>query len=1527
MFRDGTGVAKDEARAVELYRRAADHGFVQAELDIAFMYVNGRGVERDMAQATAWFLKAAKANNGFAMMELGWLSRYGSEQPRDDIKAYVWYRLAIQAGNNDAHYWLGDLLANAGNTADSKLWTASSQARNFFYAEGRKNFALYINEPNGSLRHALVAAKKQVVPRDPDGSSDKHASLDRQAKDYATLSIVMTDEFLAQHAELALHAVRLAKGPALTEATDALQRAIAGGSVQAMLLLAELNLREDPVAAASQYRQSSFSSDDQGIKFVGSAARAAELYAMAVAKGSNAARVNLGVLHELGHGVGKNLAMAEKLYREAMAWKDNGPAQIGLLRLSLQDVWEREASAEWATNDQLLRDSTPGPASANDILVEPVHDMSTINITDALGHRVFSGFVNSNRPYRVASGRDDLILWPGYMNDVQVRFGGKIIHSSDSAAAGIRLDRKLLAANRDPFIMNRDEDNDHWEHLPDETLLKSRIKIHANTDSNIFVHDDQNLFGIEFNSMNAGRDVRLPDIPGLTLVVRPFESYKSETRPSTVSVIVDGSTIALPEITAPPNCWVTVRLDLDRLRQIHKVNAARLDCQALAENSPVPYLTDEANQVVSTAERLPDEHVNGVIAGFLRLNKGISRLQMTLGGRADERYRADRIFLAQDLRQYGPNSFETIQSEMNLADSEIALGLIQPARSRLDDALNRLGSLGTIPPDFEASLFRTYGSVLLSSGRYLEAERFFVRSNLSQRKSNEANRGPPQSLVNYHFLSTIAERLGDFDRALMYTLQAQLLLQADLPERSDDYNREFAPTTLVRIIDLLHRLDRNEEANDILDFAHVQAKRDIVRDVPEPLHFPLDLTVFERTFGKVERSDNIASVLGYLGTVYSWMGRHEEALPLLRQVTETRTNVYGEGNPSTAIALAKYADEELAVGDREKAIDTARTAFDSLTKFLALRAGASRNPRGGMEALGPAAFSLLGALYGGNDPGSQLAHQDEAFEVVQRLQNSSAAIALREFGVRLQERESSKRDQLRRIQDLGDELSRLDASLIGAVSASERLNEERIARIKDTIRKTEAELEVLTSQNKGKLDKTQDEVASYQQIKRLLQPNEALVTIANGIDASFVFVATRDRLKWFRSSLNMHDLKQKVATLRCGVDAQQWIGESRLRCMKATNATAAGSALPFSLTAAHDLYQDLLEPVEDVIAGKDLIFALSGPLSGLPLEILVTRRPSRDIATSPADFANVDWLINGHAISILPSVASLTTLRLHQDARATIGVDRRLAYIGLGDPSLTGDGDCPKIKVPRQCAQLVRSASAQSGAILRRAAIRPTGSYFRGDLADVQSLRQICPLPETATELRCVSKSVGGANDRLVLGEQLTETEIKRLPLDRYRIIHFATHGLLADQTRTFGDSVGEPALVLTPPKTATPLDDGLLTASEIAQLKLNADWAILSACNTAASRSLETDALSGLARAFFFAGARLLLVSHWSVDSSATVILISRAFRAMALDRSIKPAQALRESLVSMIADPPFAHPARWAPFVLIGDSNSFSR
>ena len=202
---------------------------------------------------------------------------------------------------------------------------------------------------------------------------------------------------------------------------------------------------------------------------------------------------------------------------------------------------------------------------------------------------------------------------------------------------------------------------------------------------------------------------------------------------------------------------------------------------------------------------------------------------------------------------------------------------------------------------------------------------------------------------------------------------------------------------------------------------------------------------------------------------------------------------------------------------------------------------------------------------------------------------------------------------------------------------------------------------------------------------------------------------------------------------------------------------------------------------------------------------------------------------------------------------------------------------------------------------------------------------RLAPLPETADELIAMANSLGAGQDSLFLRGRATETAVKSTDLSDARVLAFATHGLVAGEL----GGLAEPALVLTPPRKGTPKDDGLLTASEVATLKLNSELVILSACNTAASDGTpNADALSGLAKAFFYAGSRSLLVSHWPVQSDAAVKLTTKMLKVIANDNKIGRSEALRRSMLALMEDksnpPEFAHPAYWAPFVVVGEGGA---
>jgi CHAT domain-containing protein len=178
--------------------------------------------------------------------------------------------------------------------------------------------------------------------------------------------------------------------------------------------------------------------------------------------------------------------------------------------------------------------------------------------------------------------------------------------------------------------------------------------------------------------------------------------------------------------------------------------------------------------------------------------------------------------------------------------------------------------------------------------------------------------------------------------------------------------------------------------------------------------------------------------------------------------------------------------------------------------------------------------------------------------------------------------------------------------------------------------------------------------------------------------------------------------------------------------------------------------------------------------------------------------------------------------------------------------------------------------------------------------------------------------------DNLKLGLDATEKAVKQSQLNEYRIVYFATHGLVAGDLQEFAKAKAEPALALTIPDEPSDLDDGLLEASEVANLKMNADWVVLSACNTASSDGVGAESLSGLARAFIYAGGKSLVVSDWDVSDDATARLMSNLFEISKTEPNLSHGEMMREATLSLIdaaTRDEEAHPRVWAPFIVVGE------
>jgi CHAT domain-containing protein/transposase-like protein len=456
------------------------------------------------------------------------------------------------------------------------------------------------------------------------------------------------------------------------------------------------------------------------------------------------------------------------------------------------------------------------------------------------------------------------------------------------------------------------------------------------------------------------------------------------------------------------------------------------------------------------------------------------------------------------------------------------------------------------------------------------------------------------------------------------------------------------------------------------------------------------------------------------------------------------------------------------------------------------------------------------------------------------------------------------------------------------------------------------------------------EPLSLAETQALAAADQALVLFSSNTEALFLWVVTKDTMRWIRVPLNEEEVAARVSALRCGVDpgamddSDRWLVSSpadkqrqiaqhqrRADCMKLLGTRFVPDNLrtpfPFDLGRAHDLYRALFGQVEDLIKDKRLLVVPSGAFTALPLQVLVTEKVVDPMPKTWEGYRGVKWFGRQHAITVLPAVASLAGLSKNaKPSRA------REAFIGFGDPVLEGNRACPTGKDVDDVSM-----------IGSRAPRNALSAYFRGGMANLAAIRELCPLPHSGKELRAVATSLGTTDDKVLAGSRATETAVKALSRDgtlaQHRIVQFATHGLLAGEL----EKQTEPALVLTPPAVATDVDDGLLTASEVTQLKLDADWVVLSACNTAAGNKPGAEALSGLARAFFYAGARTLVVSHWPVYSDAAVVLTTSTFAEMRKDAGLDPGEALRRSMLTLIEDSSRernAHPAMWAPFVIVG-------
>jgi CHAT domain-containing protein len=474
-----------------------------------------------------------------------------------------------------------------------------------------------------------------------------------------------------------------------------------------------------------------------------------------------------------------------------------------------------------------------------------------------------------------------------------------------------------------------------------------------------------------------------------------------------------------------------------------------------------------------------------------------------------------------------------------------------------------------------------------------------------------------------------------------------------------------------------------------------------------------------------------------------------------------------------------------------------------------------------------------------------------------------------------------------------------DAAVSAAISKPQQ---EQDARVNNQLRQELADTERALSQIVERLRSEFPDYASLAnpkpltlaEIQKVLGADEALVFWAIGWEdtRSFVFAISANDFAWRSVPLDVDALNAKVVAFRRGLDVDEL-----------NRSIEAGKPALFDLELAHELYAALIGPVDGVIKGKkQLTVVPNGALTALPMHLLIATKPEVAPASMEdlAAYRDAAWLAKRHAVTVLPSVASLKALRSFSG-----GAQAAKPLVGFGDPVFGAE----TVEVAQRGSKNVAS---------RKLNTRSFTDFWQGAGVDREKLSQALPrLPDTADELIAVAKKIGGD---VYLRNDASEGNVKLVPLSDYRVVYFATHGLVAGDVK----GLAEPSLALTIPQKASSDDDGLLTASEIAQLKLNADWVVLSACNTIAGDKPGAEALSGLARAFFYAGARAMLVSHWAVDSAAATRLATTTFDKLKADPKLGRAGALQQAMLDYLndpSDPKNAYPAYWAPFVVVGE------
>lgn len=538
----------------------------------------------------------------------------------------------------------------------------------------------------------------------------------------------------------------------------------------------------------------------------------------------------------------------------------------------------------------------------------------------------------------------------------------------------------------------------------------------------------------------------------------------------------------------------------------------------------------------------------------------------------------------------------------------------------------------------------------------------------------------------------------------------------------------------------------------------------------------------------------------------------------------------------------------------------------------------------------------------------------ETFALADAIRGRSVQQALAASSARSSAQDPELAKLVRKEQDLSKQLNAQLGTLNNVLSlASAERDEKNVAALHASINALRAD------RSKARLDINQkfptyaDLVSpkppSVEEIKATLADDEAMLSFYFGHDGSFVWAIPKAGPVAFAAiAATSADIETKVRNLRAALEPQ---------------AAMISDIPPFDLKLGYELCSLLLKPVESGWKhAKSLIVVTNGALGLLPLSLLPTAPTEAKTDGAPlfASYRDVPWLARSHAVTTVPSAAALRTLRQLSPGRP--GRDELIAF---GDPVFSAE-QAAEAAAPQVIAV------ADAGSVTTRGMPLKRRSSPKLEGVDSAELAMLPRLPDTADELKSIALALQADPSKVLkLGKDANEDTVKTMDLSGFKVLAFATHGLVPGEL----NGLTQPALALTAPAVAGVGGDGLLTMEEILQLKLNADWVVLSACNTGAGEGAGAEAASGLGRAFFYAGTRAILVTNWSVHSVSARELVSDLFKRQSDDPTLTRGEALRQAMVALMdgagyvdADgkPEFtyAHPLFWAPYSIIGDGGA---